>query len=250
MDLKSEVEKLKGNLLPEKSKKRYLKVRHDFENWMRLSELTEINEDAVLVYLSKKSDSLAPSGLYSIFSMLKATLPNYGMEKYYQVKAYLKKNAKGHKPKKASTFTTEDFHTFISSADHITHLLHIVIVILGIAGAMRRKEIYDLEEEDVKDKRDFIEVRVKNTKNDLDRKFMIVNKKDIKFADIIRSYKSLRPKECKEKRFLFAYNKGKASNLPVGINKVGEVPLVIAKFLNLPDAETTLLAESGAYTTN
>lgn len=203
---------------------------------MKRCGLTEINEEAVLEFLTQKFTAGVPTGVYSIFSMLKATLPDHHLDQYFQVKEFMKKISKGYKPKKGSRFTNEHLHAFVSTADQTTHLLNMVIIILGVTGAMCRKEIYDLEEENVADKGEYIEVSLRDTRTQKNRKFLIINQK-VRFADIIRSYMALRPEGWEEKRFLFAYSKGKVSMLPVGINRVGEVPGTVAKFLNLPDPE-------------
>lgn len=202
-----------------------------------MGKLTEITEDAVLLFLTQKSTSVLPVGLYSVFSMLKATLPDQNMDQYLQVKEFLKKISKGYKPKKGPTFTDEQINTFIATADQTTHLLNMVIAILGYAGAMRRKEIFDLKEKEVTDQGEYIEVSLKDSRTHADKKFIVVNK-EIKFADILRSYMAIRPEEWEEKRFLFGYNRGKVLRSPVGINRVGDVPITIAKFLNLPDPES------------
>lgn len=77
--------------------------------------------------------------------------------------------------------------------------------------------------------------------------------------DLITKYRSLRPEKRVNDKFLFAYNEGVGINNPVGINKVGATPCVVAGFLNLHDKEkytghcfrrtsATLLAESGGTT--
>lgn len=55
------------------------------------------------------------------------------------------------------------------------------------------------------DKEEYIQVEVKDTKNNLDRRFVVVNSESLKFADIIRKYSAMRPLQIADLRFLFAY---------------------------------------------
>lgn len=224
MDIDAEADSILGELLPEKSVDRYKKSLKDFRNWMSANGLDKISENAVLVYLKQKSTTLAPNSLFSLFSMLKTGLPKEKLETFNQVQAYLKKINKNYKPKKSLSFASEDFHGFILRAPDIQYLLHKVVLILGISGAMRGNEIFVLKSTDIMDKEEYIQVEVKDTKNNLDRKFVVVNSESLKFADIIRKYSAMRPLQRADPRFLFSYANGKGINNPVGINKVRIIP--------------------------
>lgn len=60
MSLKKRSMELKTNLLPDKSKDRYLAVKKDFEAWIEKGNVDEVTEDATLVYLSERSEKTAP----------------------------------------------------------------------------------------------------------------------------------------------------------------------------------------------
>lgn len=96
-------------------------------------------------------------------------------------------------------------------------------------------------------------VKIPNTKNNIPRSFTV----DGPFAEIIRKYQRQRSPKGKNNKFFQNYQKGKCTAQAIGINKFGNMPKEIARFLNLPDADlytghtfrrtsATLLADSGA----
>lgn len=244
------------DLAPTKS----IKIYEKFMQFLQSQNTENITEKALLVYfgeMNKKGGS--PASLWSKYSMLKTMLNikmNVDLAKFHTLKALLKNYNKGYKPKKATTFTKEQFDTFIKEATDSTHLLHKVILIMGISGGLRRVEVYNLRVHDVIDEQTRIRVKSKDRKNYTDSEFFVYDSNEISYAGIIQSYMKMRPKTPRS-NFLLAYNKGKISNLPVGINNVGGVPALVANYLGLSDPEKytghslrrtsmTLLANSGA----
>lgn len=73
MDVKKMATALLDDLLPDRSKPRYEKASKEFQEWMASENILEITEEVILVYLSEKSKTIAPTGLQSLFCMLKAT---------------------------------------------------------------------------------------------------------------------------------------------------------------------------------
>lgn len=59
------------------------------------------------------------------------------------------------------------------------------MIILGIAGAMRRMEIWSLELADVQDNSDHLSVSVKDTKTRVDRSFIIITDTEIPYATYV-----------------------------------------------------------------
>lgn len=68
--------------------------------------------------------------------------PHIKLGSFLDVKAFMKKKAVGYRHKKSKIFGIDQWTTFIREADDKCHLLYKVIVILGIAGAMRKIEIF------------------------------------------------------------------------------------------------------------
>lgn len=62
------------NLLPIKSKSRYLKEFEKFRKWMKLKSVFVVNEEVLLAYFNGLIQKYACSSLWSTYSMLKSTL--------------------------------------------------------------------------------------------------------------------------------------------------------------------------------
>lgn len=120
-------------------------------------------------------------------------------------------------------------------------------------GACRREELSKIKIQDIKDLKFAYLVKVPVTKPHISRSFTITND----FYAIVQKYQLLRPLNCKCDRFFLNYQSGKCTQQPVTINKFGNMPKEIARYLNLEDPDSytghsfrrtsaTLLAEAGA----
>jgi hypothetical protein len=126
-------------------------------------------------------------------------------------------------------------------------------LIFGIAGALRRDELVKMKLSDVEDKGSILIVKVPDSKTHSERMFTVSNEDNIRF---IRKYQSLRPSNASSERLFLKYAKGKCFNQNVGINKIGEIPSLIAKCLKKENpkeytghcfrrSSATLLANAG-----
>lgn len=73
-DILEEADAVTFNLLPAKSKERYLNVLEKFRNWMRTKNVDVIREEVMLAYFNGLMGKLVPPSLWSTYSMLKSTL--------------------------------------------------------------------------------------------------------------------------------------------------------------------------------
>lgn len=105
---------------------------------------------------------------------------------------------------------------------------------MGYAGACRRDEITNMSTDDIDYKEDTILVRVPKTKTNVARLFVIT---DAHWLHLIKKYANLRPIGIVTKRFFLMYRDGRCAKSPIGINKISQVPCMIANFLNLDNAE-------------
>lgn len=106
------------NLLPDKSKEKYLKEYISFKTWCELRKTKKVSENILLAYFSEKSRILKSSSLWAKYSMLKTTLSvkdNVNI-KYPKLVAFLKRQSVGYKAKKSETFTREDVNKFLLEA--------------------------------------------------------------------------------------------------------------------------------------
>lgn len=123
----------------------------------------------------------------------------------------------------------------------------------GVCGALRCDELTNLRFKDIEDLGNMYVVTISDTKTYIDRQFIIGSQ----FHGIVQKYIQLRPAENFTDRFFISYSKGKCTRQVIGKNKIGEVPKLIASYLNLSDPKSytghcfrrsaaTLLSDSGA----
>ncbi|XP_071573031.1 uncharacterized protein [Temnothorax nylanderi] len=215
-----------------------------------------MSEHTLLAYFKELSKSQKPSTMWGIYSMLKATIKinnDIDIYKYNTLIAFLKRQAKGFQSKKSNILTPEQIKKFIDEAPDDTYLATKLATIFGICGACRREELTKINIQDIEDKQSILLIKIPITKNNKPRSFVVTEE----FYSVYKKYISLRPKNVQTSRFFLNYQKGKCTHQPIGINKFGRMPAIIAKYLNLSDPDSytghtfrrtsaTLLADSGA----
>jgi hypothetical protein len=70
-DILKEADAATFNLLPAKSKERYLNVLEKFRDWMRTKNVDDITQEVIVAYFNGLMGKLAPPSLWSMYSMLK-----------------------------------------------------------------------------------------------------------------------------------------------------------------------------------
>lgn len=140
---------VKNDLLPDKSRKRYERERSLFRIWCKKKNVTTLTENVMLAYFLEKSEVMKSSTLWSIYSMLKASLilsDNVDISKFGNLVAFLKKKSVGYKAKKSSVLTRENISQFLLEAPDSQYLIIKVALIMGVAGACRRDELSRMEQ--------------------------------------------------------------------------------------------------------
>ncbi|KAJ8972904.1 hypothetical protein NQ317_001575, partial [Molorchus minor] len=125
-----------------------------FQNWCRVQNVQKPTENALLVYFDEKSKVVCSLTLWA----------HYSIEKMRDLNQ-----------KKSNVLTIEQVDQFLREASDDKYLVMKVAIIAGVAGACRGKELVDLEVNDVRDMGDFFLITVRNTKNKVDRNFVIKN---------------------------------------------------------------------------
>ena len=105
---------------------------------------------------------------------------------------------------------------------------------MGYCGACRSQEITEMKIDDVDIKTDSIFVFVPKTKTNNPRLFAITNPI---WINLITNYINLRPAHINHRRLFIYYKSGRGTVQPIGLNKIGEMPRVIATYLNLENPE-------------
>lgn len=125
---------VQSETLPKKSAERYMLVYKTYKQWQaeNKNSLSNSDENNLIVYFNSLKDKLRPPTLWSIWSMLRKTLSandNVNITNFIALKALLKNNAKGYKPKKAFTLRWDQIMKFMSEAADHTYLAMKVIII-------------------------------------------------------------------------------------------------------------------------
>ncbi|KAJ8909403.1 hypothetical protein NQ315_004528 [Exocentrus adspersus] len=205
-ELEDAVKEVMDGILPKKSRKIYEAQYDTFVKWCCQRKLENVNEDVLLVFFAEKSKTLSSSTLWTHYSMLKTMLNvkrNIDVSKFYKLSAFLKRKSEGYKPKKAKVLTLDQIDKFLLEAPDKDFLMVKVALIFGVAGACRGKELHQLTISDVTDMDHALLVNVRNTKNNVDRNFIInnSNKNGIDLIEVCRKYMALRKPETTHSRF-------------------------------------------------
>ncbi|XP_057334601.1 uncharacterized protein LOC130673566 isoform X1 [Microplitis mediator] len=223
--------------VPEYSKDKYLKVYDNFTTWRKKNNYNDVSEKILVKYFAELNKTKKPSTLWSQYSMLKSTLNqnnNIDIAKYKKLHGFLKKLGTGFRNQKAKVLTKANISDFLNKAPDSIYLAEKVIMIFGIVGACRKPELCNLTVRDIVDNGTNLVVTTPSTMGiQRMREFTI----DGDFYTMVKMYLDLRPKDVKINRIFLNYQKGKCTQQPIGINKIGGVPRKIARFLKLPDAD-------------
>lgn len=220
-----------------KSREVYDKEYQKFESWCKETNVEGISESDLLGYFEMQSKTKKISSLWSIYSMLRMCLNSYkklDISHYTELQAFLKRLSEGYESKKSEILQVQDINRFIQQSDDRMYLATKVVLIMGYKGACRREELTNMSVDDIDYKTDVILVSVPKTKSNVPRLFSITEKL---WIDLIKQYVSLRPSTITHRRFFVTYRNGYCISSPIGINTIGQMPRLIAKFLKLPHPE-------------
>jgi hypothetical protein len=118
-ELKKTVKDAELSFLPVKSRDKYIKAYNLFTDWRQEKGANTFSETVLLSYFIELSQTRQPSTMWSIYSMLKATIKtknNVHIETYPKLISFLKRNAVGHKSKKSKIFTASNIEIFLNEA--------------------------------------------------------------------------------------------------------------------------------------
>ncbi|XP_045460633.1 uncharacterized protein LOC123688170 [Harmonia axyridis] len=209
-------------LLPAKSRKIYETAYSRFMDWKMKKKCSSFSETVLLAYFSELAQQQKPSTVWSNYSMIKSLLRsnnNVDISKYFKLITFLKQNGKGYTPKKAAIFTSTQISDFLNNAPDEVYLMAKVVVVFGIAGACRICEISQVTLDDIEDSGKLLIVKLKQTKNDVNRRFVVTEE----YIKYYRMYIALRPAAAKDRRLFYAYRNGKCINQVVGKNQFYKV---------------------------
>ncbi|KAJ8975498.1 hypothetical protein NQ317_017005, partial [Molorchus minor] len=164
-------------------------------------------ENALLVYFDEKSKVVCSSTLWAHYSMLKSVInirENVDISKFPKLLAFFEEKNSACQMERTANLNLLGSHG---------------CSYCGRARACRGKELVDLEVDDVRDMGDFFLITVRNTKNKVDRNFVINNsEKNIDIVKIFRKYVALRKIETPHSKFFVQYINRECTKRPVGKN--------------------------------
>ncbi|KAK4881350.1 hypothetical protein RN001_004669 [Aquatica leii] len=220
-DVKELANKALDNLMPTKSRAKYQKEYKSFTTWCDQNNVNSITENVVLAYFQNMTHLKKSLTMWSNYSMLKTCLninKNIDISKFLKVTVFLKRISKNYVPKKSKVLEFKHIEKFFVEANDDCYLAMKNALIIGYSGACRLEELMFLSIKDIEFKIDSIIVSIPKTKNNVPQVF-------------------LRPAHTPHDRYFLTYREGKCSILPIGINKIGQMPKSIATFLNLSNPE-------------
>lgn len=113
------------NLIPEKSRDKYIRAYNIFVNWQQDKNCKTFSENVFLAYFNEKSETWKPSTLWAQYSMLRSMMNlnnQIDISSYKKLLAFLKMKAKGFQSKKAAVFTREEIQKFLTEAPDAEYL--------------------------------------------------------------------------------------------------------------------------------
>lgn len=106
--------------MPTKSKPRYEKAYTSFKIWCSENHVKNIGcESVYMAYFSELAKNKKSSTMWSLYSMLRATLSikdKVDITKFGKLSAFLKKQNVGYIAKKSCTFTRQEICSFLPDA--------------------------------------------------------------------------------------------------------------------------------------
>lgn len=224
--------------LPEKSKEKYLAAYNNFLTWKTNKGMGSVlDESVVLAYMQEMSQTLKPTTLWGMFTMLRSTIFIHEKVDVYQFKEvaeYLKKISKGYKAKQLKVFSEDQIARFLEEAPDNKYLCIKVMLIMGQCGSCTSRELYSLKLSDIEDKGGVLLIKVPSTGGKKPRTFAVSGD----FYNIYKKYSNLRPPNCGHDKVFISYFNGSCRMQVIGCNKLGCAPRQIAKWLGLKDIES------------
>lgn len=106
---------------------------------------------------------------------------------------------------------------------------------MGISGACRREELTKMSFDDIEDKGLILIVKVPGTKTNVQSVFTVSK---LEYVELYRKYAALRPDYASSRRFFLKYRNKRCFNQVVGINSIGKMPSLVAKYLRIANPES------------
>lgn len=122
-DILAEAQNVSDNLLPPKSKEKYIAAYETFIAWKTSKNADSFSENVILAYFSELTKKYKPPSLWCVYSMLKSTIKTKNgidIKTYTKLTAFLKRCSDGYTSRKSKILSSNDVEKFLKEApDHI-----------------------------------------------------------------------------------------------------------------------------------
>ncbi|KAJ8949106.1 hypothetical protein NQ318_012854 [Aromia moschata] len=145
----------------------------EFMEWKMEKTCSSFSETVLLAYFSELAQQQKPSTVH-----FKIFQTNYISETKWE---------RLHAQDNCDFYESTQISDFLNNAPDEVYLMAKVVVVFGIAGACRICEVNQVRLDDIEDSGTFLIVKLKQTKNDVNRRF-VVTEEYIKFYRIYRPF--------------------------------------------------------------
>ncbi|XP_037043342.1 uncharacterized protein LOC119079498 isoform X1 [Bradysia coprophila] len=225
------------HFLPDKSRGRYETEYAKFRKWQEAQDMISFTEEVLLKYFGGLARTLAPTTLYTVYSMLKSMLSskhNVNIGEYSQLLALLKKSKVefiSNAPPRL--FTADEVNKFLQEAPDSEYAAVKAVTVFAMCVSTRSDTLTNIKMEQVTDNGTDILVRVPNAATKQIKVCTIRGK----LVDFVRKYMRLRPIALATRRFFIQYRDNRCSAQHIGKHAIAKMPQKIAEFLGWPESE-------------
>jgi integrase len=204
----------------------------------------EHSEDMLLRFLVKQAETMAPTTLWTIFSLVKKYLAlecRLDLGRAVRVTDYLKTLSRFHLKKKAPSFSREDVFNYLRRASNEgKNLLTKLVLLAGFYGGLRVCELVKLTWDDVAFASEGVIIVIRKSKTDragigATKLLPALNDQTLSAPYYYNLYKDAVIDRTGRLFRNFANNK--FTKNPAGKNTLAAMPHLIAEFLELPNPD-------------
>lgn len=251
--------------IPQKSKKNYANAYQKYLLWKKKNKATSDSERVIGCYIDSLKGKIVPTSLWVTLSMIRShLLVDTGvLIKTPRVNANIKQHCEGYIPKQAAVLTKEQFSVFLLQSSDEEFMVAKAIIALGLSGALRKCEIYNMKFGEVKQLQGTFLISIPRSKTNTTGSFAVTSPTDsenpLNYYTYLERYHKKRVAlgGARDTPYLMQLRFGKCTRQRVGDHSIGNVPKIVATFLELEDpkrftghsfrrSSATALAESGA----
>ena len=255
-----------ARLLPNKSARAYKDAYNKFMKWFhqqpQVKPNTKVSESFLVAYFETQISAASGWSIHSRLRNLILENHQIDLKQCKRLHDLLKSKSIEHKPKQATTFTSQQIDSFLKNfPDNDCGFIKKMAVLFALSGGLRVEELTNLQRKDVILTSDgFLKVSIMDSKTGPREFFVHPHNEDyMNGVMFYRKYLELITEGITSPRVFLRMEAGKIQDRPLGKNYLADISKEAAKFLGLPSPElytshtwrrtgATLLAEQEVST--